>query len=42
MVTEVNNENISNTDSTGHILHYFNEIFIALRDTIYQLSLYHM
>ena len=24
MVEEVNNENISNTDNTGYILHYFN------------------
>ena len=42
MVEEVNNENTSNTDNTGYILHYFNEIFIALRDTIYQWSLFHM
>ena len=42
MVAEVNNENTSNTDNTGYILHYFNEIFIALRDTIYQWSLYHV
>ena len=42
MVAEVNNENTSNTDSTGPILHYFNEIPMILRDTIDQLLLYHM
>ena len=37
MVAEVNNEKTSNTN-TGYILHYFNKIFIALRDTSYQWS----